>query len=213
MALCLVFAKPPRVGAVKTRIAATLGAPRATQLAAALLRDTWAAVSALPAVRPVLSTPAPHEDHGVGDAEAWDQGQGDLGARVERGLREGLHHAQRVLAIGADGVGVPPQRYLEAIEALEHADAVIGPSEDGGFYLLGVTRCPQGLLADLPWSAPDTFVCTVARLRECGFQVVELPMGWDVDREQDLKRLRRDVPRSLAPETHRVLDELGWPAP
>ena len=69
------------------------------------------------------------------------------------------------------------------------ADAAIGRAADGGFWGLALRRCPAGLLTDLPWSQPTTYVATRNRLRAQGLRVVELPPWWDVDEEADLRRL------------------------
>lgn len=208
--ICVVFAKPPTPGRVKTRLASDLGQVSAAHVAQALLRDTWAIVSAVPEVRQVLATTEPTIDHGLGTVEAWNQGVGDLGSRIERMLRRGVDAVGRALAVGADGVAVPPERYHEAFAVLDDHPAVIGPAEDGGFYLLGLREVPEGLLDGLPWSAADTFERTVERLESRGLTVGHLPPCWDVDRFEDLARVRTDVPRAQAPHVHGMLDELGW---
>ncbi len=211
--ICLVFAKPPRPGRAKTRLARGIGEEAAAEVAQAMLADVWRAVGSVGApqrlLRPVLSTPEPLTDHGLGSVEAWDQGRGDLGERIVRTLRRGLAEAPLALAVGADGVGVPLERYAQAVTALEAGhDAVLGPSEDGGFYLLGLRWCPPALLADLPWSAPDTAVRTRAQLVSHGMSVHDLPLAWDVDDPADLERVRREVPEDRAPATHAVLERL-----
>ena len=115
--------------------------------------------------------------------------------------------APLAVAIGTDSPGLPPRLLDAAGRALATADAVIGPCEDGGFYLLGLTRCPPGILADLPWSATDTFARTVARLREHGLEAEVLPPWFDVDTASDLPRLRGLLSRGEieAPETDRAL--------
>jgi glycosyltransferase A (GT-A) superfamily protein (DUF2064 family) len=92
-------------------------------------------------------------------------------------------------------------------DALGRADAVIGPADDGGFYLLGLRTCPERLLAGLPWSAPDTFARTIERLRERGLRVEVLERWFDVDRPEDLDRLRALIQRGEihAPSTARLL--------
>ncbi|MHB1845619.1 MAG: TIGR04282 family arsenosugar biosynthesis glycosyltransferase, partial [Deltaproteobacteria bacterium] len=175
IAVC-VFAKPPLPGRVKTRLAAEVGSEGAARLARAFLRDTLAAVRALPWAEPRLATTerAPFEAE-LGAPEIWLQGEGDLGRRMERVLRRALRGASAALAIGADSPGMPLALLEGAREALASADAVVGPSDDGGFYLLGLRRCPRGLLDGLPWSAPETFDRTLARLREQGLRTSLLP--------------------------------------
>lgn len=214
--ICL-FAKPPRPGRVKTRLAATVGAAGAAALARAFAEDTWASVASLPWARAVLATtdPAAAEWREARLAPAWPQGRGDLGARLQRVLRRALRETPAALAIGTDTPGLPTGLLERAREALRRADAVLGPCEDGGFYLLGLRRCPPGLLRGLPWSAPETFVTTLARLRDRGLTAAVIPPWFDVDRPADLECLRALLRRGelRAPRTARVLDALGRAVP
>lgn len=206
--LC-IFVKAPRPGAVKTRLAATIGAEAAAELAHAFFRDTLALAQRLASARVVVAlssdgttlpdVPAP--------IEVWPQGDGDLGARLERALRRALAETPRALAIGTDSPGLPLSVVERASSSLERHDAVIGPAEDGGFYLLGLKRCPPGLLAGLPWSAADTRACTLARLRERRFSVDLLAPWFDVDVAADLDRLISLLTEGVitAPATARAL--------
>jgi hypothetical protein len=94
-----------------------------------------------------------------------------------------------------------------ARDALHTADAALGPSDDGGFYLLGVRQYPTDLLDGIPWSTSETFVRALGRLRTRGLTTAVLPPWFDVDRPADLNRLRSLVlsGRLSAPETARVL--------
>jgi rSAM/selenodomain-associated transferase 1 len=202
MVIC-IFAKPPVPGQVKTRLAVALGPERAAALARAFLDDTIAAVRRLPRAQVALASTEPVP----GDVPVLLQGEGDLGERIERVLRAALELAPFAIAIGADAPGLPPGLLEAARAALERADAVIGPADDGGFYLPGLRSCPKGLLADLPWSAPDTFVRTAERLRAHGLRLEVLEPWFDVDRPEDLDRLRDLIRNSEidAPATARLL--------
>ncbi len=206
----VVFARAPAPGAVKTRLAGAVGHEGAATLARAFLRDTWDALSAVAWADPVVATTGPLGEAFAG-VKTQLQGEGDLGARMERALRRALGGAPAAFAVGTDSPGMP--RYLldAAREALRDADAVIGPSEDGGFYLLGLRRCPEGLLARLPWSRADTGSRVCARLRRSGFRVARAPRWFDVDRPADLRRLAAllDAGRLCAPATHAALSQLG----
>ena len=205
MRVC-IFAKPPVAGEVKTRLAVSLGPRVAARLARAFLDDTIDAVRSLPWADCVLATTAPFGC----ELPILLQGEGDLGARIEQVLRAALVQSPSALAIGADAPALPARLLEGARAALGRADAVLGPAEDGGFYLLGLNRCPKGLLADLPWSSPETCLRTAQRLREHGFRVEELEPWFDVDRPADLDRLRREIERGgiVAPRTALVLREL-----
>lgn len=207
--LLCVFAKPPVPGRVKTRLAARLGDVHAAALARAFLADTWEVVSSATWARAVLATTeGTASDFGLpGQPNIWLQGEGDLGKRLEHIIQRGLTEAEFVIAIGADTPGLPERLLAEARDELARADAVLGPSDDGGFYLAGLKRCPQGLFDDLPWSERTTFAATRARLEQRGMVVRVLQPWFDVDQAEDLDRLRCSIELGEihAPATHRLL--------
>ncbi|HVC91878.1 MAG TPA: TIGR04282 family arsenosugar biosynthesis glycosyltransferase [Acidobacteriaceae bacterium] len=204
-----VFFKSPIVGTVKTRLIPLVGAESAAALAEAFFRDTWNRVRSLSWAVPIVAStgplnPAllPHPEPGV-----WLQGGGDLGARMERILRRALAQAPFTIALGADSPGMPARLLHQAHEALQSADAVLGPSDDGGFYLLALRECPPGLLAGIPWSQPTTFARTLERFNERGLKSIVLDHWYDIDRPEDLERLCGDVASEAidAPHTASVL--------
>lgn len=207
-----VFAKPPLPGVAKTRLAESLGSLAAATLARAFLEDTWAALERLDGVRLVLAATSPElAVYGLERAELWLQGEGDLGARMERVARRALELAPWVLLVGTDSPGLPQRAIELARAALDEHDAVLGPAADGGYYLLGLRRAEPGLLEGLPWSAADTLVATAARLETRGYATA-LGLPWfDVDEPGDLPRLSLELarPDSSAPRTVAALAALG----
>ena len=207
-----MFAKPPRAGHVKTRLAQTVGAESAARLARVFLDDTCALLEALPWAQPIVAcSDVLALGSAPGRGEVWPQGEGDLGMRIERVLRRALRSASFALAIGADTPGLPRDLLERARLTLREREAVIGPAEDGGFYLLGLRRCPEQILRGLPWSAPDTFTRTYERLCARGLTPGVLDPWFDVDRPADLERLRQliDAGRIDASSTRRLLVEIG----
>lgn len=201
-ALVQVHAKPPRPGTSKTRLGERVGHDVAAALAGAFLRDVFTLLRRV-GVDGVLVTPEPHVDHGV-DAAVWDQGDGDLGARLERSFRRGLESHAVVVALGADSPGLPPSHLRALLGLARSHHAVMGPAADGGFWALGLRGCPEGSLAGLPWSRPDTAAATAARFPG----LVTAPGWWDVDEVADLDRLRAEVSSDDAPHTWSILREL-----
>jgi rSAM/selenodomain-associated transferase 1 len=204
-----VFAKPPRPGQAKTRLAPELGYAGAAALARAFFLDTWATVTRLSWAEAVLATTdaAASEWSFLDRSRVWSQGDGSLGHRLGRILGRALEQFPFAIAIGTDSPGLPTALLEAARGALRESDAVLGPSDDGGFYLIGLRRSPPDLLTDLPWSAPDTFDATLRRLDSLGLDTTVLPPWFDVDRPDDLRRLRRLVGDGTvwAPETARAL--------
>lgn len=186
-----MFAKPPLPGFTKTRLAADIGHQAAAALAEAMLCDVWQAVCALEGVTPVLAVsqvgpfPGP-----LSHAPMWAQGEGDLGAKLERIFRRGLEQFAAVIAVGSDIPELTAAHINDAVLALEENDTVLGPSPDGGYYLLGVKRCPEGLLSGLPWSCCNTLRATEDRLRSQGLSVRKLQPLFDIDIAADLNLLR-----------------------
>jgi len=216
-----VFAKPPEPGRVKTRLIPAVGATRAAELAAAFLTDTLNGIARMPWAKPVLATTGDHADPVIfGDrvwahcalephsVQVWLQGEGDLGERLERIAIQALHSHSAMIALGADSPDLPANRLHAANEALTTHDAVLGPTEDGGYYLLGLRRCPAGLLRDLPWSQPNTLQATLERLTGQDYRVALLPPWYDVDEPDDLTRLRKGLNNgsALASRSKAVLD-------
>jgi len=214
--ICL-FAKPPRPGQVKTRLARSVGDAMAVELARAFIDDTVASLVELPCETVLATTgsesdppPEPSPDApGMAPTLAhWSQGEGDLGARLTAVLGRALAQAPWCVAVGADSPGTPPALYRQAIAMLDGgAEAVLGPSLDGGFYLIGLSRLPQGLFDDLPWSTENACAAMARRLTAMGLEPVILPPWFDLDELTDLTRLAHLIATGtvVAPATTRAL--------
>jgi rSAM/selenodomain-associated transferase 1 len=203
--------KPPREGAVKTRLAAQLGPQAAVALARAFFEDTWARVEVPWAARVLASTEDCREALGLPDAELWLQGGGDLGARMHRIFERALTRFPWAIAVGADCPHLPATALEAGRAALSgDADAVLGPARDGGYYLLGLKRLPTGLLDGLPWSSPETFAATQKRLLERDLKTVVLEPSFDIDTKEDVEALARllEAQPALAPHSAHALELL-----
>lgn len=206
-AIVCIFAKPPEPGAVKTRLIPELGAERAAELAEAFLEDTVAMVRTLAWAECIVAATEAFERSYFKPEEVWLQSEGDLGERLEKVLRLALKRRPIVLAIGADSPGLPAAYLESARQSLATADAVLGPSLDGGFYLIGLKDCPVGVLSDIQWSHSTTLAATVAKLDQFGMKTVLTNPWFDVDSHDDLERLRRQLANdpSAAPKTAELL--------
>ena len=207
-----VFLKPPVAGTVKTRLMPAVGPDGAAALAEAFFHDTWDCVQCLDWAVPIVAS-AELPQAGFlrqENYEIWLQGEGDLGARIEQILAQALTRTRFAVALGADSPGIPKRLLEEAHRKLQSADAVLGRCEDGGFYLLGVRKCPSQMLANLPWSQDTTFASTLDRLRTLGMKTQTLDTWFDVDRPEDLDRIAKlhETGAVHAPNTIRTLDRL-----
>ncbi len=185
-----VFFKPPVPGKVKTRLIPAVGAEGASELAVAFFRDTWDCVQSLDWAVPVVASTELAESGLLRQPhfEVWLQGEGDLGCRLERILTKALTRTRFAIALGADSPGIPARLLEQAHDALLSADAVLGPCDDGGFYLLGIRRCPPQMLARIPWSQSTTLAYTLDRLHALGMTTALLESWFDIDRPEDLEQ-------------------------
>jgi rSAM/selenodomain-associated transferase 1 len=137
----------------------------------------------------------------------------DLGERLANGL---AHHFElgyrRVVIMNSDGPTLPLAHLEEAFTGLERADITLGPSHDGGYYLIGMKALHAALFQGIAWSTERVIPQTMVICRGLGLTVHELPEWYDVDVEADLNRLSRDVARDLAsaPRTQAFLRDLRW---
>ncbi|MFH1723079.1 MAG: TIGR04283 family arsenosugar biosynthesis glycosyltransferase [Elusimicrobiota bacterium] len=199
----LVFLKAPVPGKVKTRLSREIGAARAAEAYAAMARAVREEVECLSGMDIVWSyAPEPgFEDLawlGLPGAPFRRQPEGDLGRRLEAAFERAFAESGGpVCAIGTDSPGLPAATITAAFDALESHDLVVGPAEDGGYYLIGMSRHLPGLFCDIPWSGPLVFEKTLERAREEALRVKLLPAYFDVDTARDLERWRE---RSNDPE-------------
>jgi glycosyltransferase A (GT-A) superfamily protein (DUF2064 family) len=148
--------------------------------------------------------------------ELIEQVGGDLGARLDNATRAYLARGYRDVAImNSDGPTLPSEYVLDAFRALDDgADVVLGPSEDGGYYLIGIKRPATRLLREVEMSTPRVLRDTLALADEEGLRVALLPTWYDVDDLPSLLRLRAEVTKrpGVAPHTGAFLSGGGpWP--
>lgn len=190
----IVFAKAPEPGAVKTRLIPALGAEGAARLSARLIRDTLDRAGGC-ALAPVELHVSPDTAHpffrSLADCPPLRAQQGaDLGERMQAALAAALTGAGFAVLIGTD-CPVLDCAYLEqACAALAGGrDAVLGPADDGGYVLIGLRRADARLFAGVDWGSTRVLAQTRARLAALGWDGLELPTLWDLDRPADLDRL------------------------
>lgn len=210
----VVFARYPTPGRVKTRLAARLGDQGAAQLYEAFVRDLVARFSdARFAIRFAVAPPDPGfaRRFGLPASACFEQRGADLGMRMEDAIRSSLGGgARRCVLVGSDMPHLSQGSVEEAFARLDSADVVLGPTLDGGYYLIGMTE-PRNLFAGMTWSVDSVLVETKRRAARQGLSIAELSMDFDVDEAEDLERLRRRLARDgpECRETARVLGEVA----
>lgn len=192
----LVFARAPLAGRAKTRLIPALGPEGAARLQAALLED---AVRRARAARPAeLQLWGTGEDPGGCltavaaryGARLHEQSDGDLGARMRDALARATADGVPAVIIGTDAPGLTPAGIERAGDSLARNDAALVPALDGGYVLLGLRQAPASLFTGIDWGTDRVLAATRARLRALAWRVDERPAAWDVDRPEDLERVR-----------------------
>ena len=109
---------------------------------------------------------------------------------MHRALADVLASSDRAILVGSDCPDIRPDLLEQAIESLDSHDLAIGPSVDGGYYLIGCKRPPsQDLFSDIPWSTDSVLEITLQRCRDLSLSAIQLPCLSDIDTEEDLRRL------------------------
>lgn len=195
----IVFARYPEAGRCKTRLAAAVGEARALSIYRALLAHTLEVLRACPFTK-VLCVEPPERALG---AEEWapgmdcylPQSQGDLGARMEAAVAERLSAgAKRVILLGADCPQISKDSVISSMLDLDHADVVLGPTEDGGYYLLGLKGRHPFLFRDIPWSTEKVLEKTLNILKFHSLSYLLRNTFLDVDTLEDYLRARHLEP-------------------
>lgn len=182
----VLFVRYPEPGACKTRLIPKIGADRAAMLHRRLTERT---------LDIMLATCGPVEVRFTGstakDFAAWLGPGITLIAQPEGGLTEKLCDAldpAPFVFFGADTPDLTRQFVDAAIAALAEHDGVIGPAEDGGYYLVGLNTANRAMFEGIDWSTERVFAQTMAKARALGLNLAELPPLADCDRPEDLDR-------------------------
>lgn len=202
----IVFAREPVPGAVKTRLAASIGDRAAAELYETMLQDVLKTARQLNDVEIVVfwdceeaALPLLAERY---RCCARLQSPGDLGQRMQTAFEEMCANGSDVCCIiGSDAPDLPFSYILDAYRLLaaEQPDVVFGPSRDGGYYLLGLRRVWPQLFTNIPWSCADVLARSLAAARDAGLTAALLPEWQDIDTVSDLYAYqeRNRLPQSM----------------
>lgn len=194
----LVFAKAPVAGLAKTRLIPVLGAEGAARLARCMLEETIAtAVRA--DVGPVILCCTPDCNHAAftdlmtrHGILLVNQGQGDLGARMDRAITAGLQAHHGAIVIGTDCPALGVDQLRQAAQVLETGPVVFVPAADGGYVLAGLDRPMPELFVAVDWSTEKVMAQTRERLARMDVMAIELPTLHDIDLPIDLIHVPRE---------------------
>ncbi|HJU12671.1 MAG TPA: TIGR04282 family arsenosugar biosynthesis glycosyltransferase [Candidatus Binataceae bacterium] len=217
----IVFTRKPLPGATKTRLAAHIGAHNAAALADAFTRDALAKLRALGMpliIAGIADAPVQTSQYFRSlarrfDANLIDQEQGNLGARMARVMAPFARRG--VLLMGTDTPSIPVSVLKRSVSLLRQNQVVLGPSLDGGYYLVGIHGMVPDMFRGIRWGSSRVLEQTLTRLIKLGIRPALAPAWYDVDRWGDLILLAEHLHRLSrrqtlpCPATAKVLVELG----
>ncbi|MCY3759368.1 MAG: TIGR04282 family arsenosugar biosynthesis glycosyltransferase [Acidobacteria bacterium] len=196
-----IFAKAPIPGTVKTRMSPPLSPAQCLRLHRALVNHTLARMRPLIAsgveaslcltgtLREALEQAGPMDARGF---SVDNQHGAHLGERLSHALTTRFRQGySRVIFVGTDCPGLGSNNVRDAIRALDRQEVVIGPAQDGGYYLIGFAACLPEVLQGIPWGTPAVHETTLDRLRRRGVRWKSLGRLADLDNFGDLKQFCR----------------------
>lgn len=216
----MVFAKAPVEGEVKTRLCPPLTPDEAASLHGSLVMDMLERCQAVKGCDRILAG-SPDRTHpffkameGRFKVKLWEQIGEDLGARMARTFHDGLSSTYHsLLIVGTDIPGITPQIVTQALTTLKDHDMVLGPTVDGGYYLIGLRKDVPELFQDIPWSTDQVCPRTEQKAKSLGLSMKILPTLRDIDTIEDLQAITRDMNRPganlVSQRTKNVLLELS----
>jgi rSAM/selenodomain-associated transferase 1 len=199
----IVVAKRPAPGQTKTRLTPPLSGEHAAALYECFLRDTLDLMRQIPDAQPVVAyLPDDAQTYFADlapDFEHIVQEGGDLGERLDNALTSYLRQGyKRVVIMNSDGPNLPPSYLEDAFAKLAgEADVVIGPCDDGGYYLIGLKHPAPRLLREVQMSTSSVTADTLSLAAEAGLRVELLPVWYDVDNAVSLARLESGAAAGL----------------
>ena len=193
----IVVAKRPAPGKTKTRLCPPFSPELASALYECFLFDTLDQMRQVSDAVHVIAylDECDYFQRLAPDFELIPQEGDDLGERLDHALTSYLSRGyERVIIMDSDSPTLPPEYLSQAFNVLsEGADVVLGPCDDGGYYLIGVKRPTPRLLREVHMSTPTVAAETIALAKEEGLNLVRLPVWYDVDDAASLSRLRQEI--------------------
>lgn len=215
-----LFMKSPEAGMAKRRLRSVLSEKNVTRLYEAFVLDLLEKLTFFPCDKKVIAYAGEllglMQEAGTRSFSLYGQSGEDLGKRLENYFRWSFSGgAEKSVVIGSDSPTLPLSYLQEAFDLLERYETVLGPSEDGGYYLIGMRRFNPILFQGIPWGSEKVFEETLQRARPFADRIGVLRRWYDVDTPSDLKRLRKDLTRmaehrdaEIPSRTHQVLSTL-----
>ena len=185
-ALVIVFVKNIKLGTVKTRLAKTIGDIGAFEVYSELVKITEKATEQLDFDKHIYFSNSVVDTKWQNDFKTVQNGA-DLGERMLNAFKDGFEAGyKRIVLIGSDLPDINATHIEKGIEALRNNDVVFGPAEDGGYYLVGMSRLEKAIFKNKPWSQPNLLKLTLKELEALQVKVNILETLNDIDTYEDL---------------------------
>ncbi len=192
--LLMIFAENPEIGKVKTRLAESIGAEKALMIYLKLLEHTHAVADKVFADKAIFYS-SKVQEFDILDYYKFPkflQKGEDHGERMEGAFGQAFaQDYEKVILIGSDCFELSTELIEDAFEALDHHNVVLGPAQDGGYYLLGMDRHYPHLFKEKNWKSSDVLLDTLLDLKKLKLSYQLMPTLHDVEEEKDLGELRK----------------------
>jgi rSAM/selenodomain-associated transferase 1 len=215
----LVVAKQPVPGQTKTRLCPPLTHAQAADLYECFLRDTLDTMRTVMKVKAIIGyLPDDAQEYFrqlAPDMELIGQLGETLGERLDHLLKVTLNNGfQQAVIMDSDSPTLPASYLIQAFDQLAEADVVLGPTRDGGYYLIGAKRPQSQLVRQVQMSTPHVLSDTLKLAKAIGTTIALLPIWYDVDNISDLFHLDREIKhqanKGIAPATRQWLEQTDW---
>lgn len=190
----IIFVKNAELGKVKTRLATTVGDENALLIYKVLLEHTFQITLPINADKDVYYSDFIQNVDQFNELvyQKHIQKGKDLGERMYNAFRHSSGEwADHIVLIGSDCYELNSGIIEEAFKVLKTSDFVLGPAEDGGYYLIGMNEPEKSVFENIEWSTPNVLLDTILQIQKLGKTHYLLPTLSDVDREEDLGDLKR----------------------
>jgi len=218
MKRCLIiFAREPKKGQVKSRLAKSISQEKALDLYKAFLKDTLNLAKKARCDQKILAYASNNSCpylRTLGRGFSFHRQKGrTLGHRMLEAITFSLNNFSpcQTIIIGTDSPHLPASLIRRSFAALKRADVVLGPCEDGGFYLVGMRKVESGIFKGVVWSSSSVLKRTLQNAKRLGLKTELLEPLFDIDTQEDLKKLKEFLinKKNIAIETQRVMKKEG----
>lgn len=220
MRCILMFAKAPIAGKVKTRLTPPLSQYDAAKIQEAFIFDTLETLQTLRSVDLFMACyPSTHIFYNKVEEKFnlnfIDQGDGNLGERLKRVVKHLQSQGyKQIVILGSDSPSIPAKLIEDSFRLLKEKDAVIGPSVDGGYYLIGLSCYLPGIFGDISWGGDTVFAETVGKIISADADYSVLPFWYDVDTIKELRFLEihlSALEKSTCRQTREFIEKVRLP--